>query len=187
MHVRLLSKAAALAVAASLSACAGNQNAAAVPSAPRGAASLRHNTGPAGVIKHVLIVVQENRTPDNLFQGLTGADIATSGKNSKGETVKLHKVKLEAPYDMNHSHPSQVIEWDGGKMDGFDLDPQMGQCQNASTCAYGYVPRSENAPYRLMAEQYAFADRMFETNMGPSFPAHQYLISGTSTIMAILS
>ncbi len=33
-----------------------------------------------------------------------------------------------------------------------------------------------------MAEQYAFADRMFETNQGPSFPAHQYIISGTATI-----
>jgi phospholipase C len=33
-----------------------------------------------------------------------------------------------------------------------------------------------------MAQQYAFADDMFETNEGPSFPAHQYIVSGTSTI-----
>src|SRR6476659_6627437 len=31
-----------------------------------------------------------------------------------------------------------------------------------------------------MAEQYAFGDRMFQTNQGPSFPAHQFIISGTS-------
>jgi phospholipase C len=31
-----------------------------------------------------------------------------------------------------------------------------------------------------MAEQYTFADRMFQTNQGPSFPAHQFIISGTS-------
>jgi phospholipase C len=31
-----------------------------------------------------------------------------------------------------------------------------------------------------MAEQYVFADRMFQTNQGPSFPAHQFIISGTS-------
>jgi phospholipase C len=31
-----------------------------------------------------------------------------------------------------------------------------------------------------MAEQYAFGDRMFESNQGPSFPAHLYIISGTS-------
>jgi phospholipase C len=35
-----------------------------------------------------------------------------------------------------------------------------------------------------MAEQYAFADHMFQTNQGPSFPAHQYIVSGTSTISA---
>jgi phospholipase C len=33
-----------------------------------------------------------------------------------------------------------------------------------------------------MASQYVLADRMFQTNEGPSFPAHQYLVSGTSTI-----
>ncbi len=33
-----------------------------------------------------------------------------------------------------------------------------------------------------MAESYAFANRMFQTNEGPSFPAHQYILSGTSTI-----
>ena len=43
-------------------------------------------------------------------------------------------------------------------------------------------PATEVEPYFDMARQYAFADRMFETNEGPSFPAHQYLISGTSTI-----
>ncbi len=32
-----------------------------------------------------------------------------------------------------------------------------------------------------MAEQYAFGDHMFQTNEGPSFPAHQYIISGTLT------
>jgi phospholipase C len=31
-----------------------------------------------------------------------------------------------------------------------------------------------------MAEKYTFADRMFQTNQGPSFPAHQFIISGTS-------
>jgi phospholipase C len=46
--------------------------------------------------------------------------------------------------------------------------------------AYGFVPRSQTQPYWQMAQQYAFADRMFQTNEGPSYPAHQYIISGTS-------
>src|ERR1700729_4382305 len=48
--------------------------------------------------------------------------------------------------------------------------------------AYGYVPRADVQPYFDLAERYAFADEMFETNQGPSFPAHQYLVSGTSAI-----
>jgi len=33
-----------------------------------------------------------------------------------------------------------------------------------------------------MAETYTFGDHMFQTNEGPSFPAHQYLLSGTSRV-----
>ena len=36
--------------------------------------------------------------------------------------------------------------------------------------------------YYTLAENYTFADNMFETDEGPSFPAHQYLVSGTSTV-----
>ena len=43
-----------------------------------------------------------------------------------------------------------------------------------------YVNPSEVAPYFQMAQHYTFADRMFQTNQGPSFPAHQFIISGTS-------
>ncbi len=37
-----------------------------------------------GKIEHIVIIVQENRTPDNLFHGLPGADIADNGLDSHG-------------------------------------------------------------------------------------------------------
>jgi phospholipase C len=43
-----------------------------------------------------------------------------------------------------------------------------------------YVYPADVEPYLQMAQQYTFADRMFQTNQGPSFPAHQFIISGTS-------
>lgn len=43
-----------------------------------------------------------------------------------------------------------------------------------------YVNPSDVQPYFQMAEQYTFGDRMFQTNQGPSFPAYQFIISGTS-------
>jgi len=45
---------------------------------------------------------------------------------------------------------------------------------------FRYVEPSEVEPYFQLAEQYTFGDRMFQTNQGPSFPAHQFIISGTS-------
>jgi hypothetical protein len=35
-------------------------------------------------------------------------------------------------------------------------------------------------PYFEIATQYGYANYMFQTNQGPSFPAHQFLLSGTS-------
>lgn len=132
-------------------------------------------------IQHVIVVFQENRTPDNLFHGLPGADIANSGTNSHGQTVALQPIDITAPYDLDHSHPGWLTEYANGAMNGWDLE--KAGCPShtcTTTTAFGYVPPSEVGPYFQMAEQYAFADRMFQTNQGPSFPAHQYIFGATS-------
>jgi phospholipase C len=43
-----------------------------------------------------------------------------------------------------------------------------------------YVNPADVQPYLTMAAQYTFADHMFQTNQGPSFPAHQFILGGTS-------
>jgi phospholipase C len=136
------------------------------------------------VIQHVVIILQENRTPDNLFHGLPNADIANSGTNSSGQTVPLTETSLATNYDLDHSHNGFVEMYDGGKMDGAD---KIGiRCaKGAINCPpaqaqFQYVNPSEVMPYFQLAEQYTFGDRMFQTNQGPSFPAHQFIISGTS-------
>src|SRR6202011_2909830 len=53
-------------------------------------------------IEHVVIVIQENRSFDNLFQGYPGADTASSGITSTGQTVALRPVSLRAPSDIIH-------------------------------------------------------------------------------------
>jgi phospholipase C len=142
--------------------------------------------GPSTKIRHVVIIFQENRSVDDLFNGLPGADTVRSGVNSKGQKVDLQPIDLSAPYDLGHKHSDFTLEYDGGKLDGFDRDNST--CQGVTICisrglrAYGYVPQDEVKPYFIMAERYTFGDRMFQTNQGPSFPAHQYIISGTSTI-----
>jgi phospholipase C len=138
----------------------------------------------SGKIQHIVVIFQENRTPDNLFHGLPNADIANSGLNSDGQTIPLAQVSLATDYDPNHSHESFVLMYDKGKMDGADKIPVF--CKPGATdcpapnLQFAYVNPSEVAPYFQMAERYTFADRMFQTNQGPSFPAHQFIISGTS-------
>jgi phospholipase C len=148
----------------------------------------------AAVFQHIVVIFQENRTPDNLFQDPVlisgGADIATSGLNSTGQTIPLSPIDLgttgSSPqnYDLSHANAAFVSMYDGGKMDGANLIP----CSPAANCPpnahpnpqYMYVKPADVQPYFALAEQYTFGDRMFQTNQGPSFPAHQFIISGTS-------
>jgi phospholipase C len=148
----------------------------------------------AAVIQHIVIIFQENRTPDNLFQDPVlisrGADIASSGKNSLGQVIPLAAIDLGTTgsnpqnYDLSHAHAAFVAMYDGGKMDGANLIP----CSPAAECPptahpnaqFKYVTQADVQPYFALAEQYTFGDRMFQTNEGPSFPAHQFIIAGTS-------
>jgi phospholipase C len=134
------------------------------------------------LIKHIVIIVQENRSPDNLFHGLPGADIANSGLNSAGQVITLQQTNLAITYDLGHTHQSFEDLYDNGAMDGADkiaCIPQSGTvCP--SNPQFMYVDPAQVAPYFQLAEQYTFGDRMFQSNQGPSFPAHQFLIAGTS-------
>ena len=147
----------------------------------------------AAVFEHIVVIFQENRTPDNLFQDQTlinnGADIARTA-NSFGTTIPLSPIDLGTAgtnpqnYDLSHANAAFVDMYDGGKMDGASLIP----CSPAANCPpnahpnpqFMYVLPSDVQPYFALAEQYTFGDRMFQTNEGPSFPAHQFIISGTS-------
>jgi phospholipase C len=137
-------------------------------------------------IQHIVIIVQENRTVDNLFNGFPGADTVTSGKDSFGRTIVLKPSPLEGPFDVRHSHADFTTAYNGGSMNGFDREmvfPNPGHTAPPEA-PYGIVPRAESAPYFQLAAQFSFADEMFQTNQGPSFPAHQYLISASSVPQA---
>jgi phospholipase C len=153
-----------------------------------GGTSAQITPPPPGKIEHIIIVFQENRTPDNLFQDpvliARGADIASSGLNSSGNTITLAPTSLGVDYDLAHSHTAFLDMYDGGKMDGADKI-LVGCSAGAVNCPppnpqFMYVNPSDVQPYFQLAEKYTFGDRMFQTNEGPSFPAHQFIISGTS-------
>jgi phospholipase C len=65
-------------------------------------------------VQHVIVVIQENRTPDNLFgsdafasqRQLPGADLVQTGKCSISgqQTILLQPLSLATPCDPDHSH-----------------------------------------------------------------------------------
>ncbi len=156
--------------------------------------------------QHVVVIFQENRTPDNLFQGLCtppyGSASACSTTPGEGQYNILtdHWANLKSPtgfttpttipldnkYDLSHAH--------SGFNAMCDADPATGECKMdgainvacGPTCPpepqYKYVDNSAGRlnPYLDMATQYGWANYMFQTNQGPSFPAHQYIFGGTS-------
>lgn len=131
----------------------------------------------SSVIKHVVIIVQENRSFDNLFDGFPGADTAQGGTTSTGAYVPLATVPFEDGADPNHRRMDFVNSFDGGKMDGFDKVGVVGPAR-PSTFAYAHVPQSEVQPYWDFAKNYGIADRMFQSSTSSSFTQHQYLIAG---------
>jgi phospholipase C len=157
-----------------------------VPIADRSAGAMRPLSGTSTPITHVVIIFQENRTTNDLFNGLPGAMTTRTGQNSYGQTVKLQPRLLTAPYDISHAHSAFETEWANGAGNGWNLVASSckkpHKCPPADIRAYGYVPEKEVEPYFVMARRYAFGANMFQTNQGPSFPAHQYILSGTSTI-----
>jgi len=83
-----------------------------------------------------------------------------------------------------------------------DLDPNALLCRNdgawntsPKNSSYAYVantpltnfdgtPGHVLDPYLTLAAQYGWANYMFQSNQGPSFPAHQFIFSGTSALSA---
>jgi phospholipase C len=156
--------------------------------------------------QHVIVIVQENRTPDNLFQGLCLAPFGNStscsttptgsqyniqtkdwvDKTSATGTTQPAQVKLENNYDPDHAHLSFTKTCDlntktgACRMDGGAGDDCTGTCPTRPP--YHYVDNSTSIlnPYLTLATSYGWGNYMFQTNQGPSFPAHQYLFGGTS-------
>jgi hypothetical protein len=137
----------------------------------------------AAVFQHIVVIFQENRSTDNLFQDPVlisrGADIASSGLNSMGQTIALSPIDLGTTgsnpqnYDLSHANAAFVAMYDGGKMDGANLIP----CSPAANCPpnahanpqYMYVKPADVQPYFALAEQYTLGTACFRRTKGQVF------------------
>lgn len=172
-------------------------------------------------IQNVVVIVQENRTPDNLFHylapacpipanaaGLTACtpapvtsncyNVAPCGVSNQGGTpvpVTLHSVPLYGSVDPNHSHGSFELMCDRDPATLLCRNDGAWRIANPAGAAFGFVANSAITnydgsaghildPYLTFAKNYGWANYMYQTNQGPSYPAHQYLFSGTSAVTA---
>jgi phospholipase C len=136
-------------------------------------------------IQHIVLLVQENRSFDNLFATFPGADGTTTGK-LRNKTVSLRLANLNEPCDFGHLYGAYKHDYDGGKMNGFYLESadkgaETGCPKKAGKLPYQYVNPKQIAPYWSMAKEYVLADHMFQTQGSGSFTAHQDLIRGGTT------
>jgi phospholipase C len=181
-----------------------------------GSSATLTTTLPPSKIQHVVIIFQENRTPDNLFQGLCIAPYGSpsacatnagptqyeiqasnwlnnqvSGGVTQPGVIDLGTTGSNPDnYDLSHAHSAFTDMCDlnasgACQMDGAALIPTSCtagavNCPPPANPGFMYVNPADVQPYLTMAQQYTFADHMFQTNQGPSMPAHQFIISGTS-------
>jgi len=124
-------------------------------------------------IKHVVFVIKENRSFDNLFGVFPGANGATEA-NDRGTIRPLTDATDQRAHDLTHCYNCAVAAIDGGKMDGFN--------QSEPDDQYAFTQmRSDQLPnYWHWAKQNVLMDNLFASATGPSFPNHLFSIAAQS-------
>ncbi len=146
-------------------------------------------------IKHVVMVMQENRSFDHYFGTFSGADgipmengvPTTCYPSTAGGCRRAYVDHRDVVIGGPHSTPSATKDVDGGKMDGFLLESERAEqsCVNSPAgCPYnplnvlGYHTASDIPNYWKYAQNFVLQDRMFQPNASWSMPAHLFKVSG---------
>src|SRR5437870_7742516 len=136
-----------------------------------------HPGTPQTSIQHVVIILKENRSFDQYFGAFPGADGATTGVEHDGTVVPLTPPSEPLPNDLGHSATQFAIAYDGGKMDGFDLEDGAFS-QTGDNLAYTEMTQSQIPNYWAYAERYALGDHMFTDFHGASFGNNVASVAG---------
>jgi phospholipase C len=129
-------------------------------------------------ISHVVILVRENHSFDNLFGTFPGAAGSTTGRLDTGKSVKLIHTPDHTLLDIDHSGGAAGYAVNGGQMNQFNLLP--GAVQNGMNIADSQYQQKDIASYWSYARNFTLDDHFFATIMGPSFPNHLVTIAADS-------
>lgn len=92
---------------------------------------------------------------------------------ASSSTAPFHLDNESIGRDLSHAWTVAHKAYDNGKMDGF-------VSAEGSILTMGYYDRTDIPYYWNYANQYVLDDNFFSSLMGPSFPNHLYIASGTS-------
>jgi phospholipase C len=118
-----------------------------------------------GKITHVVFIVQEQRSFDNLFCSYAGADGSKCSRGSQG-------IPLEANCKLSDS----FRDFERARKTG-DFSHEKTDCAGYRRPEYRTVPPGETKPYRAIASNYVLGDQMFSSTGNPTFESHQYDIA----------
>jgi phospholipase C len=173
------------------------------PAARRAVARAAAGTG-IHKIKHVVIIMQENRSFDSFFGTFPGADgIPMRNGRPTACVPDPYGHRCVRPFHTSsdyapggpHDHIDAVKDINGGKMDGFIRQAHSGRrlacvsSVDAPACSLapadaasvmGYHDARELPNYWAWARAYVLEDHMFQSDTSWSMPAHLYLVSGWS-------
>jgi len=153
-------------------------------------------------IKHVIIIMQENRSFDSYFGTFPGAEgfpmrdgvpAACNPDPTHGGCVKPYHDTQDANGGGPHGERAAIADIDGGKMDGFVAQSEsvsrgclagsdaVTVCTNSSISdVMGYHDEREIPNYWTYARRFALQDHMFEPNASWSLPEHLFQVSAWS-------
>jgi phospholipase C len=151
-------------------------------------------------IKHVIIVMQENRSFDSYFGTYPGADGIPMNKHGKptvcvpgrsGSCTRPYHDPADANGGGPHGEPNAIADVNGGKMNGFvkQRAAARASCKNPDDPAcqvgvkpdvMGYHTAAEIPNYWTYAKDFALDDHMFEPVKSWSEPDHNYIVSAWS-------
>jgi phospholipase C len=155
-------------------------------------------------IRHVVVIMQENRSFDSYFGTYPSADgiPMRSGVPTVCVPDPTHggcQRPYHDPRDVNgggpHGQNNATADINGGKMDGFIaqaetarkgcVNPTNPNCSNGSVDVMGYHDSREIPNYWAYARNFVLQDHMFESNASWSLPAHLFMVSEWSAHCAV--
>ncbi len=153
-------------------------------------------------IRHVVVIMQENRSFDNYFGTYPGADgipmkhgvpAVCVPDPKKGICQKPYHDTSDGDGGGPHTASASTKDLDGGKMDGFIGQAESANkgcgnntnpsCTNSSAIdVMGYHNGSDILNYWTYANNFVLQDHLYEPNASWSLPSHLYMVSGWSAV-----